>query len=263
MSLPPGHLRWRGQEDWKAVALQAMDQADLQRSGALWIEAQGQRAYLKFGPLKGKHRLRHGIRARLTSGELPRLQEFENLVWLRAHGFGAPRPLLAGAIWKHGLPNFQFLVTEKLAQARDLRSLAGVPGDLAPALQAIGRLGAEIGRLHSLGFTHRDLYPRNSLGQAETGAGEWHLLDTWRGGPRRGLRGSAYDLGAFFLFAPELFGAAACEQFLHAYGEARPGHLDSAFRSRVMRARTRLAAELRQKQRSRHGFPELHWRLPD
>ena len=162
----------------------------------------GRRVFFKLGPLRGKVRLRHGLRRLLGRG-LPRLREFENLTWLRASGFGAPEPLLAGAFLRKGLPVFQFLFTAAVARARTVREAleSGPPAERAPLLEA---LAGDVARLHVRGFVHRDLFPRNLLVTTDGGTPRIHFLDAWRGGARRGLRGADYDLGCFFLYAADL-----------------------------------------------------------
>jgi len=176
------------------------------------------RGYLKAGPLRGKASLRHAVRARLGLA-LPRLQEFENLSWLRANDFRAPLPLAAGGAFRHGRPVFQYLFTEEVPGAPTLRELfAGEPSALrTPALES---LGSTLARLHARGFVHRDAFPRNLLVDTRAAAPRIVFLDAWRGGVRRGLRGPTYDLACLLLFAPELFSAAEQTTLLAAYFRA-------------------------------------------
>ena len=175
----------------------------------------GRDVHEKFGPLRGKARLRHGARGVLLRAPAPRLAEFANLAWLRRNGFGAPRPLAAGAWSRGGLPHFQFLVTEHV-EAPTLAELGALAGDprRAPALR---ELGFELARLHARGFVHRDLFPRNLLVAERGGEPLITFLDAWRGGRGFALRGPAYDLACFFLEAPALFEAREQGLFLGAY----------------------------------------------
>ncbi|MCZ6598935.1 MAG: hypothetical protein O7B99_14960 [Planctomycetota bacterium] len=156
--------------------------------------------FFKWSAFRGRARLRHALRSRVLRLPLPRLNEYANLAWLRDHGFGAPRPVLAGAIHRSGMPVFQFLYTEAIEGARTLRDVfeSGPESLRAPALR---RLGAEVARLHRFGFVHRDLFPRNVLVTGDA----VHFLDAWRGGPGRGLRGPDYDLACLMLHGAELF----------------------------------------------------------
>lgn len=260
MSLPGGRLESLGDEGWLGAVLKAFETQDTSRSSACELSHEGQRAYLKFGPLRGKHRLRHGLRALLPGQRVPRLQEFENLIWLREHGFGAPRPLVAGALRRAGLPAFQFLATEFVEDSSDLRSLCEGQRGAGLPLDFFLELGCSVRRLHELGFTHRDLYPRNLLLSPESGSKRVAFIDSWRGGPRRGLRGPEYDLACFLLFAPLLFDEAQTSAFLRAYFAAGATDAYGAALKRVLHLRRLLVRQLSQRQRTRHALPPLDWR---
>lgn len=167
------------------------------------LDFDGQRAYLKGGPLTGKAALRHGLRAVLLRREVPRLQEAANLRWLDGHGFQVPRPLVAGLLWRAGLPRYQFLLTRWVDGARTLERV--LDEDTPQERRAIlDELARELARMHALGFVHRDLYPRNLLALGPGRARRVFFLDAWAGGPGRGLRGPAYDLACLFLEADRL-----------------------------------------------------------
>lgn len=158
----------------------------------------GVELYAKGTPFPRRSRLRHALRRRVLRRALPRLAEFDNLRWLRANGFRAPEPIVAGAFWRAGLPRYQFLATRWVAQALPLR------GALAAATTAqrgaiTTALARDLARLHAAGFVHRDLYPRNLLVESAGPHFALVFLDAWRGGARAQLRGAAWDLACLFL----------------------------------------------------------------
>jgi len=220
----------------------------------------GLAVYFKGSPLRPRPALRHALRRWSGLAEIPRLQEFANLSWLRAHGFLAARPLCAGVCARAGLPRYQFLCTEFVPDAPDLAELfpRAAPARRAALLEA---LALDVARLHALGFVHRDLFPRNLLACA-TPAGERCLfLDAWRGGARRGLRGPDHDLGCLFLDGASLFTEPEQARFLTSYREesARQGrNLPRAWLEGVRKAR---ASVWRREVRRR---PELapDWKKP-
>jgi len=184
-------------------------------------------AYLKYGPLQLRPALRHASRALVPGIEIPRLQEFANLAWLRSHGFGAPRPLVAGVLRRLGLPRFQFLATQAIPTARTLAE-ALARDARAERTVSLELLAREVARLHELGFVHRDLFARNVLvtdeSRARTGAGaalRLHFLDAWRGGPQRGLRGPAYDLACILSDGEWLFSPEERRRFERCYASER------------------------------------------
>lgn len=222
--------------------------------------------YLKGSPLRLRPALRHGLR-RAAGLALPRLAEFENLLWLRAHGFAAARPLVAGVYLGAGLPRYQFLATELVPGAATLEQrLPGAPAqERAAWLTALAR---DLAALHRLGFVHRDLFLRNLLvGSADaTGsmAPRCVFLDAWRGGARRGSRGPDHDLGCLLLEGASVFTRAEQSLFLGTYraeslrlGRVLPGN----WARRVERARAGMFA----RESRRHpglarawSFPPLH-----
>lgn len=174
------------------------------------------RAYRKASPLRPWPALRHALR-RAAGRPLPRLAEFDNLGWLRAHGFLAARPLLAGVRFHAGLPRYQFLCTEVLEGAVTLgEGLRGAPAEQRATW--LTTLALDLAALHRLGFVHRDLFLRNLLVAEATGA-RCTFLDAWRGGPRRGLRGPEHDLGCLFLEGASAFTRAEQSLILTTYRE--------------------------------------------
>lgn len=207
--------------------------------------------YFKGSPLRPRPALRHALR-RSAGGEIPRLQEFANLDWLRAHGFQAARPLLAGVRTRAFLPRYQFLFTEfrpepTLSQwfpraARAQRTLQ---------LESLAR---DVARMHRLGFVHRDLFARNLLVGTSAPGQPCAFLDAWRGGPGRGLRGPEHDLGCLFLDGASLFEREEQSLFLTTYQEEskRLGRgQPEDWPARVERAR---AAVFRREARRRSGL---------
>ena len=211
----------------------------------------GVRVVFKAGPLRGKAAWRHGLRG-VFGIQAPRLAEFENLAWLRARLFRAPRPVAAGALWTRGTLRYQFLATEKVDAAPLDRWFEEPHEDRARVLSTIAR---ETARLHALAFVHRDLYLRNLLWNDE---GLW-FLDAWRGGARPGLRGPATDLACFLLQGTEVLDEDEIERFLRDYfaereRQGRPAE-PSAFLESVAKERARLRRRLERRPEERRGAP--------
>jgi hypothetical protein len=208
--------------------------------------APARRAFLKYGPLRAWPALRHRARTLVPRIEIPRLQEHANLAWLREHGFGAPRPLVAGVLVRLCLPRFQFLVSEEAPGTRTLAEVLADPDD-AQRTAALELLARDAARLHAFGFTHRDLFARNLLvAGADPAALRLLFLDAWRGGPRRGLRGAEYDLACFLLDAGARLAPPERERFLALYSAERglSAARASALRAAVAREGERLARRL-------------------
>ena len=167
----------------------------------------------KWSDLRGRARVRHALRA-YTGAPLPRLREYQNLLWLRVHGFEAPRPVLAGAAWSGVGPRFQFLCTEEVPGAV---TFVEVLRDEALRDRAVEALARTTAALHTRGFVHRDLFARNVLAFEEAGVLRVALLDCWRGGAGRGLRGPDYDVGCFLHDVGDGFD----RHFLETYVEER------------------------------------------
>lgn len=155
-------------------------------------------------------------------GVAPSVQEMRALEWLRAHGLPAVRPLAAASLHRRGRLVAQALLTEWLADAPDLaawvaRGEAAHVREPGARRALAGRLGEVVGRMHALGFHHRDLHPRNVLVRPEapgTPPAVW-LLDCRRGGVGGLRRRRAYDLAC--LLGP---GMVDAEAFHAAYAIA-------------------------------------------
>jgi hypothetical protein len=218
------------------------------------------RAHLKYSALSTWPALRHASRALVPWLEIPRLQELANLAWLRERGFGAPRPLVAGALRRAGLPRFQFLATEEIEGARTLADVLAPAAGAEPAERAavLELLARDVARMHALGFVHRDLFARNVLvttdGAAPSAVPRLHFLDAWRGGPRRGLRGFDYDLACFLVDGERLLSRAERERFEKRYAEERSldGAAARALHRSTRRTLDRLARRLARRGRM-HG----------
>ncbi len=258
-----GRLVFAGEAGLLAALSDELESAVLGRRTERGFRTLGAaRVFLKQGPLRGKHRLRHGLRRAFGVSELPRLAEFANLAWLREHGFGAPRPLLAGAYFRRGLPHHQFLLTEAVSAAPTLRELLE-HGPRELRAHALDALAHDLARLHALGFVHRDLFPRNVLVQALEHGARIVFLDAWRGGPGRDLRGPAHDLGCFFLEGARWLDPHEQARFLGEYRleSCRLGRdlLAERLRQRVRAARRRVWR--REQPRRSESFPAV-WDPP-
>lgn len=228
-----------------AVALSAFSRA---QRHAGFVDFAGGRAYFKLSALAGKTRLRYALKRGLLRSPLPRLAEFANLGWLREHGFQTPEPLAAGALWRHGLPRFQFLLTREVEGARTLGSfLAETPegGERAAVLDELART---VARMHTLRFLHHDLFPRNVLVTRASPSGRetrvW-FLDCWAGGPPPQARGPTYDLACLTLDVERSLTETESARILESYADARNSEdrgfdLDR-FRRSVARDRDALA----------------------
>ena len=139
----------------------------------------GLETYFKGSRLALGPALRHGLRRVLLRAEIPRLQEFENLTWLRAHGFLAPRPVLAGVFTRLGLPRYQFLFSEHVRDSPDVGEF--LPDATRAQREAlVASLARDLAGLHALGFVHCDLFPRNLLACLTPDGPRCAFLDTWR-----------------------------------------------------------------------------------
>jgi tRNA A-37 threonylcarbamoyl transferase component Bud32 len=131
-------------------------------------------------------------------GTAPELNEFRALAWLRGHGLPAAKPIAAAARRHAGRLVAHALLTEVVEGAVDLDRRLHDPADPLRVSRGLRRrflqrLGEVIGRMHALGFRHRDLHARNVLVQAEDDEVALWLIDCRRGG--RGLRqGPHHDL---------------------------------------------------------------------
>jgi hypothetical protein len=199
-------------------------------------------AHLKASALRLWPALRHAARRALGQG-LPRWNELANLTWLRAQGFLAPRPLVAGVWFRRGLPRYQFLLSEWLAAPTLAEALA--PGRASPAERGawLAALARDLARLHALGFVHRDPFARNLLALSPPHGPRCAFLDAWRGGPGPGWRGPDHDLGCFLLDGAALLDREEQCLFLLTYQKesGRAGRrLGRGWPTRVERARERV-----------------------
>ena len=231
-------------------------------AGAKWRArpvVAGTELYVKGSPLAARTALRHGLARLLLARPEPRLAEFANLAWLRAHGFGAPRPRLAGVWQRAGLARYQFLATEAVPAPPLAEFLAAAQPQARHAL--LTRLAEDLARLHVLGFTHRDLFARNLLVRAGPDGPEPVFLDAWRGGPGPDLRGPLHDLGCLMLDGATLFSPEEQVLLLARYA-ARSGELGrpagADLGARGARARARLVA----RERRRHPALAPEWNFP-
>ncbi len=246
--------RWRlaGAPELFASLRAELERAAHQRGSARGLRTlAGTPVFLKGSALARGPALRHGLRRALFGAEIPRLQEFANLAWLRAHGFLAPRPLLAGVLERRGLPRYQFLCSEWLSDAPDLQQHlpAASPARRAELLAALAR---DLAGLHSLGFVHCDLFPRNLLASSGPLGPRCVFLDAWRVAPGRGRRGPEHDLACLFL---EGLDARETGRFLDVYASERTRlgrPLPGGFTARLERARL---AVWRRESRRRPSLP--------
>jgi aminoglycoside/choline kinase family phosphotransferase len=119
--------------------------------------------------------------------------------------------------------------------------------------EVVALLARELARLHALGFVHRDLFPRNVLVRPGPQDGpRIVLLDAWRGGARRGLRGPPYDLACLWLEGATLFSAAEERLFLDAYFETLARQGRSVRRSAWLAAAARARRALLPRESRRH-----------
>ncbi len=241
----------------RAALERLRDLARAEATAAAWSTTDGQPEFTKGSPIALRARGRHARRARMGRG-LPRLNEFDNLTWLREAGFLAAQPLAALTTWTGGQPVWQGLVTVKLADARDASPVLAAASP-AEQLKLAQVLGETLGRLHRAGFIHRDFYLRNLLfGGASKGA-QLGMIDCWRGGPGRAStlwarllgRGSAYDIGCLFVHLPGLVSVEAEGLVLESYRNARGLSRASAGRLFLRAARARRASAAREIQRKR------------
>jgi len=175
-------------------------------------------AFYKGSALALEPAVRHALRTLVFGVEVPRLQEFSNLTWLRAHGFLAPRPLLAGVLERRALPRFQFLYSELVPDAPDLAAFLprATTTERSPIVDT---LASDVAALHALGFVHRDLFPRNLLLCKGPAGARCAFLDAWRARPGKSWRGPEHDLAC--LFDEDLFTAEETRRFLDVYRDER------------------------------------------
>jgi hypothetical protein len=217
-------------------------------------------AWVKAGTLRGKARLRHGLRRALLARVLPREAEYRNLTWLAERRFRVPRPLAAASIWRGGLPLHQAVFLELLHDARPLH--AELPS-LPPAERAelLDELAREVARLHALGFAHHDLYLRNVLvlDPREGDQRRLAFIDAWSGGPGRARRGPARDLACLMLEGANLLTADEQARWLERYLAEREAHGRPAEAAELVKA----AAGVRKTLLARIARESGRWRLSE
>ncbi|MDB2577348.1 lipopolysaccharide kinase InaA family protein [Planctomycetota bacterium] len=260
--LAEGTLVLRGTEEAKRDLVQLVE-AHAPRSFTGVTEADRAPVFAKASPLRGAAARRHALR-RLWGQPLPRVREYENLRWLAEHAFQVPRALAAGALWRGGLPRYQALILEEVSGAQELDAalagkLDGPPNSAGESpleraddesRRSLAReLGGEVGRMHALGFIHRDLFPRNLLVLPPTAAQRIVFVDAWRAAPNASLRGPAYDLACLLLEGMDLWSTPEQQVLLEAYVRARVDHGRPARRDLLPAARRHREALLVRLQR--------------
>jgi len=180
-------------------------------------------------------------------------REFDNLAWLRAHGFDAPLPVAWGEERSGGWLTRSFLISEGIPEPVALSKFirdtlpsrpASVRGELIERLAALTR------RLHEQRFVHHDLFWRNIILTGES-LDRFALIDAhkgrvWRAGAER--RSRAADLAALDAPAPWFFRRTERLRFFLLYrGHARLTSEDKA----LLRATLQLAEPMRERQLAR------------
>jgi len=272
LALRPGYLDCFGHEleQRSGAALVALAEGEPDRSLAKAIELDGQPAWFKGGPLRGRTSVRYGLR-RLVGLPLPRMREYRNFLWLGERLFRVPEPLVCGALRRFGLPVYQFLVTRRIADAEPLDSALPrfQPEQRGPLVSELAR---EVARMHALHFVHHDLFVRNMLvtPPPPPGGDDRRLvfIDAWRGGPGYLPRGADYDLACLLLEGAALLTPFEQSLFFREYLAERAVHGAAPDRERLFRAILRRRAALlaridREPTRWRGpGAPVRDWRPP-
>ncbi|MFO0932190.1 MAG: lipopolysaccharide kinase InaA family protein [Planctomycetota bacterium] len=120
-------------------------------------------------------------------GTAPEVAEFKGLEFLREHGVPAVRPVAAASRTEKGRLVAHALLTEHVPDSIDLAARLATPGDpvrddVATRRRVAQLIGRHAHRMHSEGFVHRDLFPRNVLVRVdEDGPSVW-FCDCRRGG---------------------------------------------------------------------------------
>lgn len=229
--------------------------ADRHRAFASPLDLAGVQAWCKAEPFPAKAALRHALRARALRRPLPRARELENLEWLRARCFQTPRPWVAGALWRGGVPRWQFLITERIENACSLLEVLRSPSDERDA--CLRELAREVARLHSLRFVHRDLFARNFLVLPSTFARRLVFLDAWRGGARLQLRGVPYDLACLRLDLDAHLEPDAVAGWFEVYARERATQGRPIDREKLLSLVARESRSLRRRYRRRGRAAEL------
>jgi tRNA A-37 threonylcarbamoyl transferase component Bud32 len=171
-------------------------------------------------------------------------REFENLVWLRAHGFDAPAPVAYGEERRARCLMRSCLITEAVAEAVGFDAICRarycVPSGGRTARNSVPyKFADHLRRLHEQHFIHRDLFWRNIL----VAGNRFYLIDAHKGGYRRGTR--AHDLATLDAPAPAFFRRTERLRFFLRYLNHQKL---TAADKRLARQVLRLAAPLREKQ---------------
>ena len=233
------------------------------------VELGGARVFVKASPLTGRTSRRYALR-RLLGLLLPRVQEYENLRWLAARVFQVPRPFAAGILWRGGLPRYQVLIVEEVQGAQELDAALADTGEAGRRALAT-ELGAEVARMHALGFVHRDLFARNLLVLPPSADRRLVFVDGWRAAPHASLRGPAYDLACLFLEGMDLWSAGEQQLLLDTYAQARADHGRAAGdllpktrreRDALLRRMEREPGRLRGQERPGPWNEDLRWPCP-
>lgn len=206
--------------------------------------------YLKRYHYPGWRKSRGLIGRGTLWGTAPEVAEFRALAWLRAHDVRAVRPLAAASRTRGGRLVAHALLTEVIGDARDLATHMRTANDQlrwVPAQRraALAVLGQTLGRMHRLGFVHRDCHARNILlalegnAGASTSARVW-LLDCRRG--RVGGRGGpVVDLATLDQDLSPYFSRAERHRALAAYvDELGQGPISRALSRRIAAQRALL-----------------------
>jgi aminoglycoside/choline kinase family phosphotransferase len=250
----------------RSAAELALSAAAEPRAVSRPVQLDGMDAWLKASPLRGSASLRYSLRRTLLRLDAPREREYANIEWLRREGFQVPRALAAGTLARRGRIVWQFLLLERLENARPLTECLSnaAPEERAALLDELAR---EVARMHALRFVHHDLHLRNVLVGAAappSGARRLWFVDAWRGGPRYALRGPAYDLACLMLHGEGLISPLERERWIELYLEQCRAHGRPADRARLLRvARAHHATLLRQLAREpgrwREPRPPARW----
>ena len=266
LATPHGALNVHG---WRKDTMQAAAElgsrlVQARETHGEFIEFEGGGCYLKAGPLNAGSAWRHGLAAHLLRRKAPRVREYNNLSWLIERHFQAVLPFAAGVFTRKGLPHYQYLLTRRVEDGRQLDEfwLGSSPRERRGVIEELAR---ELARMHALGFLHHDLYVRNLLVRPLGCERRVVFLDAWAGGPPTQLRRPGYDLGALFLEGLDLFGEEEQRELLATYfqqrgAQGRPARIERTLRAAV-RARTRLRRQLEREPRRRRGraLPSELW----
>jgi len=176
-------------------------------------------------------------------GTAPEVTEFKGLVFLRAHGVPAVRPVAAASRTEKGRLVAHALLTEHVPDSVDLARRLATPGDPVRDDPAVRRrvaqlIGRHAHRMHSEGFVHRDLFARNVLVRVdEDGPSVW-FCDCRRGGPPSFRWKPDDDLATLDLDLNGLLPRTDRMRILRAYAG---GHGLSAWAKRLIARRAALA----------------------